>query len=43
LESCWWSRASPAIDNHSGILWSYNFCNSLQWWWCFCQHCTHTL
>ncbi len=43
LESCWWSRASPAIDNVSGILCSGNFCNSLRWWWCFCKHCTHTL
>jgi hypothetical protein len=29
LESCWWSRASPAIDNESGILCSSNSCNSL--------------
>jgi len=43
LESCWLSWASPAIDNDSAILCSSNFCNSLPWWWCFCQHCTHTL
>ncbi len=32
LESCWWSRASPAIDNDSGILCSSNSCNSLPWY-----------
>ncbi len=43
LESCWWSSASPAIDNDSGILCSSNSCNSLSWWRWFCQHCTQSL